>query len=178
MKKGVLFLNSSRGEVVETIALRKSLDTLHTGGAVIDVWENEPDIDLSLLSKAFIATPHIAGYSTDGKANGTSLVVNALAGFFRLPFNNWYPDNIPLPALPLIEIDGINRTEQNIIYEAVIHAYSIKEDDLKLRNLPSDFEKLRGDYPLRREFPSYSVSLSIAGWQVRSVLKNIGFMLK
>ena len=178
MKKGVLFLNSSRGEVVKTEALRKSLDTFQTGGAVIDVWENEPDIDLALLSKTFLATPHIAGYSTDGKANGTSIVVNSLAGFFQLPLKNWYPDNIPAPALPLIEINGIDKTEQDILYEAVIHTYRIKEDDLKLRNSPSAFEKQRGEYPLRREFQSYSVSLSNAGGHVRTVLKNIGFMLK
>jgi erythronate-4-phosphate dehydrogenase len=175
MKKGAWFFNSSRGEIVETAALRKSLDALHTGGAVIDVWENEPDIDLALLSKAFIATPHIAGYSTDGKANGTSMVVNSLASFFKLPLNNWYPDNVPQPALPQIEIDGTGKTDQSIIYKAVLHTYRIMEDDLKLRNSPSDFEKQRGEYPLRREFPSYSVRLSNSGENVRSVLKNIGF---
>jgi erythronate-4-phosphate dehydrogenase len=175
MKKGAWFFNSSRGEVVETAALKKSLDTLHTGGAVIDVWENEPDIDLALLSKAFIATPHIAGYSTDGKANGTSMIVNSLAGFFKLPFNNWYPDNVPLPLFPQIEIDCTGRTDQSVIHEAVLHTYSIREDDKKLRISPSGFEKHRGDYPLRREFPSYSVSLSNSGGNVRSVLKKLGF---
>ncbi len=177
MKKGSWFFNSSRGEVVETAALRKSLDASHTGGAVIDVWENEPDIDLALLSKAFIATPHIAGYSTDGKANGTSIVVNSLAAFFNLPLNNWYPDNVPQPPFPQIEIDGTGRSYQSIIYEAVLHTYRIMEDDSRLRNTPSAFEKQRGEYPLRREFPSYSVRLSNSGENIRSVLRNIGFIV-
>lgn len=142
---------------------------------MIDVWENEPDIDLALLSKAFIATPHIAGYSTDGKANGTSIVVNSLAAFFNLPLNNWYPDNVPQPPFPQIEIDGTGRSYQSIIYEAVLHTYRIMEDDSKLRNTPSAFEKQRGEYPLRREFPSYSVRLSNSGENIRSVLRNIGF---
>jgi erythronate-4-phosphate dehydrogenase len=177
MKKGAWIFNSSRGEVVDTAALRKSLDTLHTGGAVIDVWENEPDIDTDLLSKTFIATPHIAGYSTDGKANGTSMVVNSLASFFQLPVKNWYPDDIPQPAFPEMEIDGTARADQSVIYECLIHTYRIKEDDLKLRNSPSGFEKQRGEYPLRREFPSYSVRLINSGEQVRTALKKIGFKL-
>ena len=177
MKKGWWFLNSSRGEVVETGALKNALDRLKTGGAVIDVWENEPGIDLSLLSGVYIATPHIAGYSTDGKANGTSMVVNSLAGFFRLPIDNWYPDDVPPPAFPQIVIDGTAKAGQVIIKEAVLHTYSIREDDLKFRHSPSDFEKQRGDYPLRREFPSYSVRLSNSEGNIRSVLEKMGFRI-
>jgi erythronate-4-phosphate dehydrogenase len=91
MKKGAWFFNSSRGEVTETSAIKKALGSGKLGGAVIDVWENEPDIDLELMTKAFIATPHIAGYSTDGKANGTAIVVNSLSKYFDLPLKNWYP---------------------------------------------------------------------------------------
>ena len=85
--------------------LKKVLNSGKLGGAVIDVWENEPDIDLELMQQAFIATPHIAGYSTDGKANGTAMVVNSLCRYFNLPSENWYPENIPLPASPYISID-------------------------------------------------------------------------
>ena len=85
MKKGSWFLNSSRGEVADTVALKNFLAASKQGGAVIDVWENEPDVDQELLSKVFLATPHIAGYSTDGKANGTAMVVNSLSRFFNAP---------------------------------------------------------------------------------------------
>ena len=99
MKKGAWFINSSRGEVTDTATVLKvSLSSGKLGGAIIDVWENEPDIDLELMEKAFISTPHIAGYSTDGKANGTAMVVNSLARFFKIPLVNWYPIKCSCPG--------------------------------------------------------------------------------
>ena len=95
MKKRSWFFNSSRGEVTDSIALKNMLTSSNLGGAVIDVWENEPDVDPELLSGVYLATPHIAGYSTDGKANGTAMVVNSLSRFFDLPLVNWYPGNVP-----------------------------------------------------------------------------------
>lgn len=177
IKKGSWFINSSRGEVVDTIALKNVLDSSDMKGAVIDVWENEPDIDQDLLSKLFLATPHIAGYSTDGKANGTAMVVNHLSRFFNLPLENWYPGNIPPPAFPGIIIDGRGRTEEDVIREAVIHTYNIKSDDEKFRHSPSAFEMQRGDYPHRREFPSYTVKLSNSSVNVRSMLEKMGFRI-
>jgi erythronate-4-phosphate dehydrogenase len=129
---------------------------------VLDVWENEPDIDLELMASTFIATPHFAGYSTDGKANGTAMVVNALSSFFNLPLKNWYPQNVPLPKSPFITIECAGKTDEDVIREAVFHTYNIDEDDIKLRFSPADFEKQRGDYPLRREFDSYTVKVKSA----------------
>ena len=177
MKKGSWFFNSSRGEVVDTIALKYGLDNSNPAGAVIDVWENEPDIDQELLSEVFLATPHIAGYSADGKANGTAMVVNSLSSFFHLPLENWYPGNVPQPAFAEMVVDGGGKTEEDIIREAVLHTYNIKIDDEKFRHSPSDFEMQRGDYPLRREFPSYSVRLSNSSENVGSLLEKMGFML-
>jgi erythronate-4-phosphate dehydrogenase len=177
MKNGSWFFNTSRGEVVDTAALKNVLDTFKLRGAVIDVWEHEPDVDQELLSKIFLATPHIAGYSTDGKANGTAMVVNSLSSFFNLPFDNWYPDNVPPPSFPEIVIDGKAKTDDDIINKAVFHTYSIKEDDKKFRNSPPTFEKQRGDYPLRREFPSYSVNLANSSEDVRTALSKMGFKI-
>jgi len=95
LKKGAWFINSSRGEVTDSEALKNVLSSGHLGGIILDVWENEPDIDLDLMNLAFISTPHIAGYSTDGKANGTAMVVNSLSNYFNLSLIDWYPDNIP-----------------------------------------------------------------------------------
>src|SRR5450759_3222012 len=106
INKGALFINSSRGEVTDSYALKKVLGSGKLSGAIIDVWENEPDIDLELLEQAFIATPHIAGYSTDGKANGTAMVVNSLCKYFDIQLKNWYPENVPQPPAPEITIDG------------------------------------------------------------------------
>jgi erythronate-4-phosphate dehydrogenase len=177
IKKGAWFFNSSRGEVTDTYALKKVLYSGRLGGTVIDVWENEPDIDLELMQKAFIATPHIAGYSTDGKANGTAMVVNSLSKYFNLPLENWYPKNVPLPVFPYISIDCDGKAEEEIVREAVNHSYNIGEDNLRLRLSPSDFENQRGDYPLRREFTSYRIDLKGGTEKVRQILETIGFKI-
>jgi erythronate-4-phosphate dehydrogenase len=177
-RRGSWFINSSRGEVADTQSLKQVLQDGILKGAVIDVWENEPEIDRDLMQLAMISTPHIAGYSTDGKANGTAMVVNSLGKFFSFPFDNWYPGNIPLPVVPCISIDCNGKSVEEILREAVNHTYSIDEDNLKLRNSPSEFEKLRGDYPLRREFSSYQVDLKDGSEKVKQILSEIGFWIK
>jgi erythronate-4-phosphate dehydrogenase len=176
-KQGAWFFNSSRGEVTDTNALKKMLYAGKLDGAVIDVWENEPDIDVELMRQAYFATPHIAGYSTDGKANGTAMVVNSLCRNFNLPLRNWYPLNIPLPVSPYISIDCNNKQEEEILREAVIHTYNIDEDSTRLRLSPPDFEKLRGDYPIRREFSAYTADLKGGTEKVRQILNELGFRI-
>ena len=175
MKKGAWLFNASRGEVVETSALKSMLLSGRIGGAVIDVWENEPDLDLELMGKVFIATPHIAGYSTDGKANGTSMIVNALSRYFDLPLKDWFPENISPPASPVIKLDGEGKSDEDIIREAVNLTYDIETDNSNLRSSPYDFENQRGDYPLRREFHAYTVKLKGGSKKVTKILKDLGF---
>lgn len=177
MKKGAWFINCSRGEVVDSSSLKRVSDS-KLGGTILDVWENEPDIDLDLMAKAFIATPHIAGYSTDGKANGTAKIVNALSANFNLPLKKWYPSNVPPPENQDIFIDCKGKSDADVLSEAVFHTYNIEEDDIKLRFSPSDFEKQRGDYPLRREFPSYSIKLVNSKPAIMDKLKELGFILR
>ncbi len=106
MKRGSWFINTSRGEVVNTLSLIGALESGKLAGTVIDVWENEPYIDRDLLALADIATPHIAGYSLDGKANGTAQSVRAVSEFFGLGVGDWYPE-VPAPADPVVSIvDG------------------------------------------------------------------------
>jgi erythronate-4-phosphate dehydrogenase len=178
IKKGAWFINSSRGEVTDTAALKKALVSGRLAGTVIDVWENEPDIDPDLMHLAFLTTPHIAGYSTDGKANGTAMVANALSKYFNLSPGNWYPENVPVPPNPVINIDCKGKSEEEIIREAVINTYNIKEDNYRLRRSPLEFEKQRGDYPLRREFSSYSVVLNGGTDKVKDILKILGFRVQ
>lgn len=104
MKPGAFYINSARGEVCDGGALKEALRSGKPAGAVLDVWENEPCPDPELLRLVDYGTPHIAGYSTDGKANGTAMSVNAVARFFGLPFKDWYPEHVPLP--PVTEIRG------------------------------------------------------------------------
>lgn len=175
IKRGAWFINSSRGEVADTLELKSALQCRKLAGAVIDVWENEPDIDQELMDLSYIATPHIAGYSTDGKANGTAMTVNSLCRFFNLPLINWYPKNVPGPAEPNIVIDCKGKTEEAIIGMAVNHSYDILADDNTLREVPADFEKQRGEYRIRREFPSYKIQLKNGSEKLAKTLAEIGF---
>jgi erythronate-4-phosphate dehydrogenase len=178
VRNGTWFINSSRGEVAETSALRKALKSGRLAGAILDVWENEPDIDPELMSEAYIATPHIAGYSTDGKANGTAMVVDSLCRHFGLPLHDWYPDNVPEPYTTVITINCTGKSDSDILREAVAHTYDISEDDNNLRMSPSDFEKQRGDYRLRREFPAFTVQLIEGTEKVKVILKELGFRVE
>jgi erythronate-4-phosphate dehydrogenase len=178
MKKGAWLINTSRGEVILTSALKKSLQYVRFGGCILDVWEDEPYIDLALLDKVFVATPHIAGYSTDGKANGTAMIINSLSSFFNLPLKNWYPEILPQPHNPVIAIDAKNRDNEDLLKDAVFQTYNIIEDDIKLRFSPSDFEVLRGDYPVRREFSSYIVRLTGGTKESKNMLEGFGFEIK
>ncbi len=177
LKTGSWFINSSRGEVAETVSLKSLHRSSGRISAVIDVWENEPEIDRELMSEVFIATPHIAGYSADGKANGTAMAVNSLCRYFDLPLNNWYPGDVPSPEVPEIDIDGAGKSDEEILGEAVLHSYNIRADSERLLSSPSEFEKQRGDYPLRREFTSYSVNLRNCSAVSAGSLEKLGFIL-
>jgi erythronate-4-phosphate dehydrogenase len=178
MKDGAWLVNSSRGEVIETTALKNALSSHIIKGAVLDVWENEPDIDTELLRQVTISTPHIAGYSTDGKANGTAMVVQALSQFFGLPLQDFYPASIPVPSDPTIVIDGYGKSTQQIIHEAVAQTYIIMGDHNRLQSFPGSFEHQRGNYPIRREFPSYTVKLLNVQKREVSILEKFGFRVE
>ncbi len=169
-------VNASRGEVVDNTALRMALQARALSGAVLDVWENEPAIDLELLNLLEYATPHIAGYSTDGKANGTAMSVNALAKFFGLgePLQSWYPGNVPLPETTRIVCPENGSIEEKLLAVTAV-SYDIQRDTRTLKNSPETFEKQRGNYPLRREFPVFSVAGGAA--EVREILGKLGFNL-
>ena len=160
MKNGAVYMNTARGAVTDSAALKQAART-KLSGYILDVWEGEPDLDLELLSNSLIGTPHIAGYSSDGKANGTAVCVREFCRFFgsdMLP--GWYPDTIPAPPMPtVIRIDCEGKTAQQVFYEAVTHTYPIWEDSLRLKQIPAAFEKQRGDYWIRREFGCFTVHL-------------------
>lgn len=140
--KKPLIINSSRGEVVDNEALVWALDVGHVRDAVIDTWEGEPDINLHLLNRAVIATPHIAGYSADGKANATRMSLKAVCEFYGLEFNcDVMPPQLPDELCPTAELAE----------ERALQLYNPMEDTQRLKYSPDRFEWLRGNYPLRRE---------------------------
>lgn len=139
MKPGATLINSSRGEVVDTQALLASgLD------CALDVWEHEPHPDPELLRRALVATPHIAGYSEQGKAMATALAVRAAAEFFGLPLDAWYP-SAAAPSAPR----AIAWSE---LCATIGRAFDIEAESLRLKNAPGDFERIRDGYAFRHEY--------------------------
>ena len=177
LKRKPMLINSCRGEVIETNAVKTALKAGYISGFVCDCWENEPDIDLELLAMTGLATPHIAGYSKDGKATGTRMSVQAISEFFGLGLNNWQPTGIELPDYPFIDLNGEGMSEQDIISKAILSTYDIRNDDRSLQNNPDQFEKLRGDYPTRREFTAYTIIATNVEDNVLEILRNLGFKI-
>ena len=137
LKKKPVIINSSRGGVVDEQALLQALEDGTVSQAVIDTWEGEPDISRTLLNKTFIGTPHIAGYSADGKVNADNMVIEALCRHFSLAL----PPKIEPPKLH----EGFSYTG------SPLELYNVMNDSRKLKTRPESFEDLRGNYPLRRE---------------------------
>ncbi len=178
LRKKPLLINSCRGEVFDTEAVYNALEAGDITGTIIDCWENEPEIDLELLNLAEIGTPHIAGYSKDGKANGTKMSIQALSRFFNLGIDSWQPQNVELPENTVIEIDGNQQSEYSILAKAILSTYDIENDDENLREAPHLFEKLRGDYPVRREFGSYTIKAKNTEQQTLEKLIRLGFKIE
>jgi erythronate-4-phosphate dehydrogenase len=145
-----LFVNTSRGEVADTQALLAALNDGSISAAVIDVWEHEPHIDTALLDAAWIATPHIAGYSADGKANATRMALEAFCRYFKseLPDVSFTVSPPPPPA-PIINAPTLS--------EAILRIYDPRRDSQQLKRAPEKFEYLRENYPLRREKTAYRI---------------------
>ena len=148
MRPGAFFINASRGEVVCDDALKEAIPKL--GPVIIDTWNHEPDIDLELMDKAAIATPHIAGYPYQGKQNGTAAAVRAVAHYFGIQsLYEFYPKtDLPENEAVKLDLKGLNQGE---IAAGLQYNYPIFTDDFMLRVAPEDFDKLRAEYKYRRE---------------------------
>ena len=148
LRKCRLLINASRGPVVDNKALLEAMERGMTGDVVLDVWENEPNVDECLLNKVYIGTPHIAGYSAEGKMNATRQVLEAFASFLG------YDGKLPLPAMQPPCPDAVRASS---LADALLQIYSPQIDSLGLKENPSAFEELRNNYMLRREPTSYKL---------------------
>ncbi len=175
IKPEAIIINTARGEVISGKILKRALKEKRIKAAVLDVWENEPAVDTDLLSLVDIATPHIAGYSLDGKVNGTAMSVNAVSEFFNLKLKNWYPQEIPCPKNTTIELDCSGFTLQQIVGKAILFTYDVLHDDNRFRETVTSFEFQRNNYPVRREFGTFKVKLANADSRQYNVLKELGF---
>jgi erythronate-4-phosphate dehydrogenase len=177
LKDGAVIINASRGPVIENNSLeiligKKKFIT------VLDVWENEPDINMNLLQKIRFGSPHIAGYSYEGKINGTVILYNALCTFLNKKME-WVPV-IPPALNSLISING-NSTLEEELFKAFDHVYKISTDDYNIRGIFNSgnpgkyFDNLRKNYNLRREFPNYNVKINPFKEDMASLFRSFRF---
>lgn len=166
-----LIINSSRGAVVDNKALLHALSAGKIADVVMDCWEGEPQIDSHLLDAAFIATPHIAGYSADGKSNATRMTVEAVARELGTTIDTAtiVP---PAPAVTQLDVTG----HADAVLTAVLSSYNPLDETATLKSHPDTFEAMRNSYGLRREFPAYTVTG--AKGEDAEVLHRLGFVIQ
>lgn len=139
MRPDAVIINASRGAVVDGATVAKSSHRY-----MFDVWEGEPNLDTLSLERAMLATPHIAGYSLQGKANASAMAVNALAEYFKLPLSGWYPEGIAHSKPRLISWRDMCATIDDYC--------PILEETACLKSSPNDFELMRNNYHYREEY--------------------------
>lgn len=133
-----IIINCARGGIFDTQAVINALDTEKIANVIVDCWEGEPQLNSTLLEKAIIATPHIAGYSREGKTRATAMALNALAEHFSLTIPN-VAQGITLGAA------------NNITLQSIVDSYNPLIDTNALKSSPTDFEALRNNYNYRKE---------------------------
>jgi erythronate-4-phosphate dehydrogenase len=186
MKQGAILFNVSRGSVVETKDLQQTLLDGHLLAAVLDVWEGEPNIDGSLLKLVSLGTPHIAGYSLDGKVNALRMNYEAVCRFLSKPIDQEINALIQGPAVSEIKIEPMHTSIENVLRDTVKQCYDINMDDRLLRqvlSLPEQdrgkyFSKLRAEYRIRREFFHSTVSVPHEEKSIAETLQLLGFKVK
>ncbi|MBD3656332.1 4-phosphoerythronate dehydrogenase PdxB [Marinobacter sp.] len=180
-----LLINSGRGEVVDGRALLDRLDEANPPTVVLDVWEQEPRISPELVDRVWIATPHIAGYSLEGKVQGTEMIYQGLCRFLGLPVRKKAGQFLPEPALSKLSFTSA-ASEWSATTVAMRSCYDPRMDDSRLR-LTMDrearergvaFDRLRRDYPVRREFSSVKIQLKGTSKSLQDTFRALGFKLK
>jgi erythronate-4-phosphate dehydrogenase len=186
LKPGCVFINTSRGGVHDTSVLKAAIRSKKLGAVILDVWENEPNIDCELLRMVDISTPHIAGYSLDGKIAGMIMIYNAACEHLGLQPRYKIEDFLPPPTVPEITIEKIGPAPQAILHDVVQQVYAINRDDFNTREIAmveqekrgKFFDDLRKSYPVRREFQNTTVILKQPCEAWAEILKGIGFKVK
>lgn len=182
IKEGTIIINTSRGPVSDNKALLNETRKKHFK-LILDVWENEPDINIELLKITKIGTAHIAGYSLEGKANGTKIIYNSLCQNL-----NKKPAWEPL-LKKMVEADcslDQGETVEEKLYNLFSSIYNIERDDKKLKSiyksgtykLKEHFDNLRKEYLVRREFSNYTVTLPHNYLKFKPILEAFRFKVK
>lgn len=200
LRPGCLLINAGRGPAIDNQALKRVLAARSDLTAVLDVWEPEPNLDVELLQQVALASPHIAGYSYDGKVEGTAMIYRALCRHLGTAEVVSVEDLLRDDASgqqTLVLPSGAERTLQQWVNAIILQAYDVAQDDQRMRAalLSADclasteafaqaFDALRKHYPKRREFPCFQPDLSAMGWSaeqkkpLNTVLAALGFIPK
>lgn len=186
LKSGAVLINAGRGPVLDNQALTEFLTHRKDVSVVLDVWEPEPNLSLDLLKLVNLGSPHIAGYSYDGKLKGTEMIYQAYCRAFDLPAVHHLAELVPPLADDLLHFPaGDTWVNLKALIEKV---YSITRDDQALRTLAREsagndalfakgFDNLRKNYPVRREFHNYRVDTQEASAEAKQWLSVLGFQV-
>lgn len=155
-----ILINTSRGPIIDNIALNKALQKGKSLSVILDVWEKEPFISLSLLNKVDIGTAHIAGYSLEGKVNGTVQIFISYSNFLKIKYLKKSDMLIPPPTITKLQLRSLVNEES--LRQLVHLLYNVKYDDMHLRRvagIKGQFNIIRKDYHKRREWSSLCVEI-------------------
>ncbi len=177
LKSDVIIVNTSRGEVIDEAELLAFKQANSSTTLILDVWCNEPEIDINLLQQSFIATPHIAGYSYDGKLKATEMLLHAL--------NDYTNNESPKADLRKYEQEIIAIDEDDIQL-VVMQSYDVRSDAIALTNLGSIeddkhaayFDSLRKNYPVRREYTNRVIQTNKMSHATKQQLQQLGFKVE
>jgi erythronate-4-phosphate dehydrogenase len=174
LKPGTILINACRGPVVDNAALLKCLEEGQDLSVVLDVWEPEPDLNVTLLNHVDVATAHIAGYTLEGKARGTTQVFEAYSAFIGNPQQVSLDSLLPAPEFGRITLHG--SLDESSLKRLVHLVYDVRRDDALLRKVagtPGEFDVLRKNYLERREWSSLYVICDDA--TAATLLNQLGF---
>jgi erythronate-4-phosphate dehydrogenase len=174
LKPHCAVINASRGAVIDNQALLNELSSAdHRRAAVLDVWEQEPDILTALLPYVDIATAHIAGHSVEGKARGTEMLYQRCCELFGQPLKQQLSQLLAVPAMEKLQISADFGLPD--VQNLARLLYDVRRDDAILRHYlqRNGFDWLRKSYPPRREFSS----LQLCGKVIPGYLPQLGFSL-
>ncbi|WP_336366780.1 4-phosphoerythronate dehydrogenase PdxB [Marinobacter sp. C2H3] len=183
---GQLLINAGRGEVIDGEALGQRLAAPNPPLVALDVWEQEPRICPALVEQVWQATPHIAGYSLEGKVQGTEMIYQAACRFLGLPVRKQAGQFLPEPALSKLCFTG-SADAPGALWTALRACYDPRQDDARLRRAMAGdtpdarglaFDRLRKHYPVRREWSSVKIQLKGSSRALQDDFRALGFKLK